>query len=91
MIYLDPLAKNGMVYHGRSVKTSHMYSDKGTGELLNLAEEIGLKAKWIHNSRGFFHFDIMPGKRKIAIEKGAKELTRKESVYLIRELRKNEK
>lgn len=60
--------KNGFVW-------CHMYADT-TEELIKMAISIGLRPEWIQNkgcSPGDEHFDLTPGKRRLAINAGAIE------------------
>lgn len=56
----------------------HMLADS-TDELLAMADKIGVQRKWIQ-SKGTYkeHFDISLSKKKLALQHGAKELTRRE-------------
>lgn len=71
-IYVDEMVNNLWKIRGRTVKNCHMWSDKDREELLDFAEKIGLKRKWIQKSRrGFIHFDLIERIREKAIQKGA--------------------
>jgi len=61
---------------------SHMWTDGDLKELHDFAKKIGLKRSWFQNKRSFPHYDIVPSKRELAIQKGAKE------IYLIEWFRK---
>ena len=77
MFYVDPLCNNGW----RLGMNCHLWTDGSVKELQDFAESIGLKTRWMQVSKiGLVHFDLTASKRKLAIEKGAKELTRKEAV-----------
>lgn len=71
MIYVDkqrtPFKKRVNNNYHTSFTASHMYADT-LQELLNFAEYIGLKVKWLQVSRsGIYHFDIAQSVRKRAI------------------------
>ena len=52
----------------------HMVADT-TNELLEMADKIGVKRKWIQCSGTYNeHFDVSKGCKKIAIENGAIEI-----------------
>lgn len=88
-IYVDEMVNNLWKIRGRIVKNCHMWSDKDTEELLEFAERIGLKRKWLQTSRkGLIHFDLVESRRKRALELGAIPLTNRE-VYEMR--KKNKK
>jgi hypothetical protein len=40
----------------RDMLLGHLYSDKGTPELIEAARAIGVNPAYLQNSRGFFHF-----------------------------------
>jgi hypothetical protein len=42
----------------RDMLLGHLYSDKGTPELIEAARAIGVNPAYLQNSRGFFHFDL---------------------------------
>ncbi len=79
MTYVDNMhARYGNMY------MSHMIADS-TEELLQMANLIGINWKWIQQ-RGTprEHFDICQSKRKQAISFGAKEVTSRELVKIIK-------
>lgn len=52
----------------------HMWCAVGDEEHLHkMAKSIGMKKEWFQNKKDFPHYDLVPSKRKIAIEKGAIE------------------
>ena len=60
------------------MKMCHMVADT-TEELLEMAKKIGVKTKWIQEAGTHQeHFDICLSKKKLALELGAKEITRRE-------------
>lgn len=86
MIYVDPLMKHGWILRGKPVKSCHLFSDDRI-ELARFIEKIGVKSYWRHcTKRGFFHFDLTAGKRRLAVKNGAKELSRREAVKIIKEI-----
>lgn len=82
MVYLDSLRLQGMKYRGKSVRTCHMLADSKE-ELIAFAKKIGMKESWLHKD----HFDLMEGKRKLAIEEGAVELDRRKFSEVFRRLK----
>lgn len=58
-------------------KWCHMASDS-LEELHEFALKIGLKRGWFQNKKNRPHYDLMKSKKKLAIELGAKEVTRRE-------------
>lgn len=73
MVYIDSMnAKFG------NMIMCHMVADT-TEELLTMAQKIGVQTKWIQKKGTWEeHFDICLSKKKVALELGAKEVTRRE-------------
>lgn len=55
---------------------AHMWADD-VEELLAMADRIGLKRKWLRGNR-LKHFDLVPSKRKLALQAGAMEMDLRE-------------
>jgi hypothetical protein len=84
MLYVDGLCNHGWFLKGKHVLSCHLYSDGGNAELISFAEGIGLKRQYMQRSRkGIAHFDLVESKRKRAVSRGAKEVTREEFVALM--------
>ena len=64
----------------------HMIADTEE-ELHQMADKIGVKRKWFQKHSSFPHYDICKTKRKLAVENGAIEVTPKELVKKMRELK----
>jgi hypothetical protein len=65
----------------------HMVADT-TKELYDMASAIGIPLKWVQKrDTPDEHFDICKAKRALAIEEGAKEITPRELVRIIRSKR----
>ena len=78
-VYIDG-ARNGF---GRMVMC-HMLADTPE-ELHAMADKIGMKRQWYQSpdKASFPHYDLSLSRRKLAVENGAKELTRQElSAYM---------
>lgn len=75
-IYVDALLPWGFKMYGKKYKTCHLFTDGTEADLITFGEYIGLKKCWLHRSPGFLHYDLIPSKRAIAIEKGAKSVGR---------------
>jgi len=82
-VYVDDMdAKYGRM------RMFHMLADS-TEELLEMADKIGVARKWIQYAGTYKeHFDIAKGKRALAVENGAKEITWKEAGAMINARRK---
>jgi hypothetical protein len=73
-VFIDG-ARNGF---GRMVMC-HMLADT-PAELHAMAEAIGMRREWYQSpeTASFPHYDLSLTRRKLALERGAKELTRQE-------------
>lgn len=69
----------------RSMLMSHMLADS-LDELHAMAGRIGLRREWFQ-ADGTPHYDLCQAKRRLAIQLGAIEITRRQTVSLIRQLR----
>lgn len=66
----------------------HMIADT-TEELLEMVDIIGVQRKWIqHPCTPKEHFDICLTKKKLAIEAGAVEITKRELSFMMLERRR---
>lgn len=63
----------------------HMIADTPR-ELRDMAEEIGLLLRW-YQPRSFPHFDVALGRRALAVDRGAVEVTRRELVAHMKRIR----
>jgi hypothetical protein len=83
-VYVDEIREfNDYYKSGRSRHGSwcHMMTDGDISELHEMAEKIGLHRSWFQNKPRHPHYDLTPGKRKIAIQNGAIECS---SIELVR-------
>lgn len=86
-VYVDDMYKNPMGRYGR-MKMSHMIADS-TRELLEMADKIGVARRWIQKAgTPDEHFDIALGKRTLAVQNGAVEITMMELGHMLRARRK---
>lgn len=69
----------------RGMLMSHMLSDS-LDELHAMANRICLRREWFQ-ADGTPHYDLCQAKRRLAIQLGAIEITRRQTVSLIRQLR----
>lgn len=74
-VYVDPLINYGWKYGA----SCHLTADT-VEELHVFAQSIGMKRGWFQLSAGkeIPHYDLTGSKRKLAVNKGAIELSRKE-------------
>lgn len=83
-VYVDDMYRYPVGQFGR-MKMSHMIADTRE-ELLEMADRIGVARKWIQaKGTAQEHFDISKGKRDLAVEAGAVELTMVELAQKTRE------
>lgn len=80
-VYVDNMYQSSMGSYGR-MKMSHMIADTEQ-ELHQMADKIGVARKWFQGD----HYDIAMSKRKIAVENGAVELTMRDMVHKLREIK----
>lgn len=80
MVYVDK-AENML---GR-MKMCHMLADS-VDELHAMADLIGLRRSWFQPNSSP-HYDVSKEKRKLAVEYGAKEVSNRELVVVIKRLR----
>ena len=82
-VYIDG-ARNG---YGRMVMC-HMLANT-PNELHAMADAIGMRREWYQSpdKASFPHYDLSLSRRKLALERGAKEVTRKELSAYIKETR----
>jgi hypothetical protein len=75
-IYVDDLTAYPleMVQEGArrwGVVWCHMWCDPGNEDHLHrIANRIGMKRNWFQNKPGFPHYDLLPGKRLLALKLG---------------------
>ena len=90
-IYVDEMVNNLWKLRGKIVKNCHMWSDESTKELLEFAENLGLKRGWMQRSRrGLIHFDLVERLREKAVKEGATPVTNREAAEVWKRMR-NEK
>lgn len=65
----------------------HMYADT-LEELHEMALAIGLKLAWFQNNNHLQHYDLVPSKRRLAINRGALVHDRYQLVEFMRKNRK---
>lgn len=86
MIFVDPLCNNGW----KLGPNSHLFVAPETPieDLHIFAQSIGLRRAWFQHKPGKLpHYDVTKGKRAVAVRRGAVELTRAETVEILRKWR----
>lgn len=71
-IYVDPIMRH------RSGEWCHMMTDGELSELHAFAQQIGLKRHWFQADKQTPHYDLRPSKRKLAVARGAQEVSTSE-------------
>lgn len=81
-VYVDDMR----AHYGRMIMC-HMLADSSE-ELIEMAVRIGVSPRWLQNEgTAHEHFDISIEKRRLAIQYGAREITRREVGALLAERR----
>lgn len=78
--YVDPIED-----WGEKGLWCHLWTDGTDQQLDQFAAAIGLRKQWAHLSNGaivgrFYHYDLRPSKRALALQRGAVEMPLKEWV-----------
>jgi hypothetical protein len=82
MVYVDDMEAG----FGR-MTMCHMIADS-TLELLQMADRIGVKRRWIQEAGTYAeHLDVCKSKRVLAVAAGAREITWREFAMMIRKRR----
>ena len=82
-IYVDtmrPCLKNMTWSHNESC---HLVADS-IEELHEFAGQLGLKRSWFQNHPRLLHYDLTQNKRRLAVKKGAIEITTFELVSIMK-------
>jgi hypothetical protein len=80
-VYID----DARIQYGR-MKMCHMIADT-LEELTGMASKIGVDLRWIQGEGIIQHYDLSLTKRKLAIEAGAIEVSTRQLVEIIKEIR----
>ena len=78
-VYVDPLFRYGGSKTFRWPVSCHMYADT-LPELHAMADRIGMKRAWFQHDRRLPHYDLVPARRKRAVELGAVEHSTRQMV-----------
>lgn len=84
-VYVDRLAQRGMRYRGQTVRSCHLLADTDE-EPHTFAARLGMQRRWAHQGSAL-HYDLMAGKRALAVRLGAQEVSDGELVDLVRRKR----
>ena len=82
-VYVDPVMEHGGSKTFRWPRSCHMYADT-LEELHWMARQIGMKRAWFQYKERLPHYDLVPTRRKMAVERGAIEHTREQMVEFMR-------
>lgn len=74
------------IYEFGRMVMCHMVADSRV-ELHEMADAIGIDRRHFQSKSSMPHYDISKSKRKIAVEKGAVEVTEREIVEMVRKRR----
>jgi len=86
-VYVDDMYKIPMGQFGK-MKMSHLYADTVL-ELHQMADKIGISRKWYQGPPKTInpHYDVCMSKRVLAIEHGAKPVTLREGLKIVKQMR----
>ena len=85
MIYVDRLRPAKWRYQ----KACHLFSDKSNQELHDFAYgQLGLKKWHFQNNGKYPHYDLSPGMQKKAMRWGAKLVTGRQAIHILKYVRK---
>lgn len=66
-------------------ESCHLFDTAGDTEALHeFASDLGLEQRWFQDTVDFPHYDLTRSKRELAVRSGAKEVSRRVMVSLIR-------
>jgi glycine/D-amino acid oxidase-like deaminating enzyme len=83
-VYVDPVMEHGGSKTFKWTRSCHMYADSPE-ELHAMALRIGMRRAWFQPDEGRLpHYDLVPARRKAAVEAGALEHTREQMVQFMR-------
>lgn len=88
-VYVDPMKKCMRNRNWNYDKACHMIADTPS-ELKKFAKRMGLKLAW-YQAKSFPHFDLVGSMRDLAIEEGAIQLSTRDLVFKMREIREANK
>ncbi len=80
MIYTDRLHAANWRYKW----SCHLFSDTSNRELRSFARQLDLHQRHFQNKIKFPHYDLSPAKQRLALKYGAKLVSRKEAVHIMR-------
>lgn len=82
-VYVDPVMEHGGSKTFRWTRSCHMYADT-LEELHAMARSIGMRRSWFQDKETLPHYDLVPARRKAAVQLGAIEHTREQMVQFMR-------
>ena len=85
--YVDPLMHRGMVFGGRRVCSSHLFTNGTKHDLLNFGWKIGLRSRWLDEKNDIIHFDVTEQMWNMAIAAGAIQVTSHEAAMIWKKLK----
>lgn len=88
-VYVDPLFRTPMTRRWRYAHASHLVADS-IPELHEFAESIGLKRCWFQTPATRPHYDLSPNKRREAVLAGARQVSARTVVGVLRRWRGEE-
>ena len=85
MIYIDPPQTRFVKRRGEYLGTSHLISDQSVEELHAFVAKMGLSRRGFHDKPGQPHYDLLEGMVEDALAHGAKQVTTREIIRLLKQ------
>ena len=84
MLYFD--IPRIIIFHGKERLATHLISDVSLTELHHFAKKIGVPDRAFHNKPNRPHYDLFDNFIEKAIETGAKEITTKSLIIMLKRI-----
>ncbi len=83
-VYVDPLTTGAVPKAFRwTSRSCRLYADT-LEELHAMARAIGMRREWLQTADGLPHYDLVPARRAMAVERGAIEHSREQAAQFVR-------
>lgn len=86
-VYVDPMMTSLKSARWPYTKACHLFADT-LEELHVFAASIGLRRRWFQNREDMPHYDLVGSKRRLAVKKGAEQVS---LFFVVKRLQANRK